>query len=445
MRLAAGLFLVPVGLALAACADDPAPSPPEVATVDQAATVCAAGATVAGIDVSYYQGTIDWTAVAGDGIDFAFIRVSDGLTYFDSKFDANWAGARAAGVMRGVYQFFRPGQDPIAQADLLLEHMGTLGPDDLPPVIDVEATDGLAAADVAAGVAAWVAHIEAAIGRPPIIYSGKYFWNDNVRTDALAGYPLWVAQYGPTCPDLPTVWSDWALWQTGSTGRVAGISGNVDTDLFNGDLAALQAFAGVSVACGDAVCSAGETPDSCPADCPPCGVVDGLGGVIDDGDACFTGGGNPDYLRTETDAGYGGSLVWTHATADTAEANYAHWTLHLAEAGHYRIEVYTAAAYAQSRQARYTVRHAGAQDEQVLDQGAVDGWQSLGDFDLAAGGDQWIHLGDDTGEALADNVQLVFDAVRLTRLDPPPPDDGGGDDDPDAAADLGSGCAAAGG
>jgi uncharacterized protein (TIGR03382 family) len=134
--------------------------------------------------------------------------------------------------------------------------------------------------------------------------------------------------------------------------------------------------------------------------------------------------------------------MWTHATDDTAEANYAHWTLHFAEAGTYRVEVYTAAPYAQSHQARYQIRHDGAVDEVVVDQAASDGWQALGDLTFAGGADQWVHLGDDTGEPLADSVQLVFDAVRLTRLDGP---DVGDDDDDSAAGDASGGCNAGGG
>ena len=70
-----------------------------------------------GIDVSAYQGAIDWRAVARAGKKFAFIRVSDGAAYTDPRFASNWAGARAAGLTRGAYQFFRPTESPLAQAD----------------------------------------------------------------------------------------------------------------------------------------------------------------------------------------------------------------------------------------------------------------------------------------------------------------------------------------
>ena len=104
----------------------------------QTLVVCGHGPTVKGIDVSYWQGTINWSAVAGDGVRFAIVRISDG-SYRDTQFAANWNGARAAGLIRGAYQFFEPGQDPIAQADMVVAAVGRLGPGDMPVTIDVEA------------------------------------------------------------------------------------------------------------------------------------------------------------------------------------------------------------------------------------------------------------------------------------------------------------------
>jgi GH25 family lysozyme M1 (1,4-beta-N-acetylmuramidase) len=390
--------------------------------------VCAAGPVVEGVDVSSYQGTIDWAALKAGGIDFAIIRTSDGLNYPDAKFAANWAGAKQAGVIRGVYQYFEPAQDPVAQADMMLQAMGPLDAGDLPPTIDVETTGGLGPSALAAAVKAWTDHVAAATGRAPMIYTGKYFWQDMVGGADQTADPLWVAQWGVTCPDLPTPWTAWTFWQWTSTGSVAGISGNVDRDRFDGDLAALTGFAGAHATCGDGTCStaAGEDSDTCPADCPPCGVIGATGGVVDDGDACFTGGGDPQYLRAVSDAGWESDLVWTHTTSDTAEANYATWELHFAEAGTYRVEAYTAAAYAQSKQAKYVVTHAGATDAVTIDQSATDGWQVIGEYTFAAGGKQAVHLGDNTGEPVAGNVQIVFDAVRLTRLDGPMPGGGSG-------------------
>ncbi len=203
--------------------------------------VCGAGPTVKGIDVSKWQGTIDWARVAGDGVKFAFIRVGDGPTYVDEKFAYNWSHARSNGIKRGAYQFFRSDADPIVQADLLLRTMGHLQAGDLPPVIDVESTDGVSNATRARKVRQWLEHVEAALGVKPLIYTGGYFWDDNVAVD-LSTYPLWHAGYtGGTCPStLSRYWSHWTVWQWTSSGSVAGISGRVDMNRFNGTMTQLN-------------------------------------------------------------------------------------------------------------------------------------------------------------------------------------------------------------
>jgi len=405
---------------VAACAT-PAPATSERS---DDTTVCGAGPTVKGVDVSYYQGTIDWAAVKGDGVEYAFVRVSDGTGFEDPKFQANWDGTRAAGIYRGAYQFFRPNQDPIAQADLLLSKIGTLAPDDLPPVIDVEANGGLGPAAVASAVRAWVDHVSAALGRAPIIYTGFFFWRDQVGAPDLTTSPLWHAQYTTAeCPNIAPPWPDWAFWQFTSTGRVAGISGDVDTNRFNGTHEQLLDFIAPRA----------------------CGTIAPEGGTIDDTDACFVGGGPAASLRHVSDAGEGGELVWTYTTDDAAEANFGQWNLSLAEAGRYTIEVSTPAAYAHSTQAKYLVHTAAGDTTVPIDQTAVDGFQSLGEFDLAAGGDQFVHVGDATGEPLADQVQLAFDSVRLTRITPDGGGDPGGGGDDDGAPGEHGGCSTGGG
>ncbi len=411
---------------------------PDVALTTQADIACAPGPTIKGMDVSYYDTSVDWTMARQAGIDFAFIRATDGTQYIDSKFPSYWAGARAAGVIRGAYQFFRPAEDPIAQADLLLSKIMPIQPGDLPPVLDVEVNGGLTQTQVAAAVHAWVDHVTAAIGRPPIIYAGLYSWHDLTGSADLTSSPLWVAQYTTAaCPNIPVPWMQWMFWQHSDTGMVPGVvSSQLDLNLFAGTRDDLLAFAGPAT-CGDGVCSGGETPDSCAQDCAPCGTIAATGGEIDDGDACFVGGGPQATMRHVTSSGEQGDLIWTHATADANEANFGDWALYFAEAGSYHVEVYTATAYAQSKQAAYVVAHDGGTDTVTIDQTAVDGWQALGDFTFAAGGRQSIHLGDNTGEAASANHQLVFDAVRLTRLDQ--------NDPPPAMHHDGGGCATGGG
>jgi lysozyme len=379
-------------LACAACSTELA------TTTEQAATVCAAGPTVKGMDVATYDVVTDWAAAKAAGIDFAFIRVSDGLNFPDSKFAAYWPAAKAAGVLRGAYQYFEPAQDPIAQADMLLNAAGPVQPGDLPPVLDLEVSGGLSTDQVAASVQKWVDHVSAAIGRPPIVYAGLYSWPTLTGGADYTTSPLWIAQYtSAACPNIPDPWTQWLFWQYTSSGTSAGVSSSqLDLDTFNGTYNDLVAFA-----------------NGPPA---PCGTIGYSGGEIDDGDACFVAGGPAATLR-HVAAGEMGDLIWTHATNAATESNFAQWDLYFDEGGSYQVEAYTAHAYATSKQAGYRVHASGTEVVSTIDQSAVDGWQSLGTFTFAAGGDQSIHLGDNTGEPSTDQAQVVFDAIRVTRVD----------------------------
>jgi lysozyme len=227
-----------VALALGACSRAGAP----LGVSENAVVVCQGPNTVEGIDVSEFQGNIDWNAVKASGRQFAFIRVSDG-TYQDPKFDANWAGAKAAGVLRGAYQFFEPADNPITIADQFLARMGTLGAGDLPPVLDVETTGGQSAGTIRANMEAWLAHVQAATGRVPFIYVSPGFW-PNVGSPDESHYRLWVANWQVNCPNTPTGWSNWEMWQYADNGSVSGIAGAVDLDRFNGSLQQLNQIGG---------------------------------------------------------------------------------------------------------------------------------------------------------------------------------------------------------
>jgi lysozyme len=203
---------------------------------------CHTGATVPGIDVSYYQETIAWPRVRRAGIRFAFVRVSDGLTFRDSRFVRNWREARDVGILRGAYQFFRPEQDALAQADLMIAALER-DPGELPPVIDVEDSGGQAPMVIAARVRVWTDRVRGRLGVEPIVYTGPDFWRTRVDSADLTRQPLWLAHYTRECPQVPAPWRSWAFWQHSDTGRVPGIKGKVDLNVFAGTLAELQAFA----------------------------------------------------------------------------------------------------------------------------------------------------------------------------------------------------------
>ena len=205
--------------------------------------VCAKGPTVEGIDVSYYQGTVNWPAVRAAGRRFGIARISDGTRFNDPTFQRNWVGMKDAGLIRGAYQFFRPGQDPIAQADMVVRAVGRLGAGDLPVVLDLEDSDGQSSATVMSRALAWIQRVEAGTGKRPILYTSVGYLDTVRGTAPLNGMTLWVANYGVACPYLPSGFSNWQFWQYTDRGRVSGVSGNVDANLFNGTYAQLEALA----------------------------------------------------------------------------------------------------------------------------------------------------------------------------------------------------------
>ncbi|MGE0706443.1 MAG: glycoside hydrolase family 25 protein [Planctomycetota bacterium] len=204
------------------------------------------GPRAKGIDVSRWQGTIDWAKVKADGIDFAIVRVSDGLNTPDVQFVRNWAEVKAKGLVRGVYQYFRAGQDPVRQADYLVDQVnahGGFGAGDIPPTLDLEDYDGQSAATVKTNMDRWIARIVQRTGLHPSIYTSPSFWGGLAPASHGDDNTLWIAHWGVSSPRVPSGWVDWTFWQTSSTGSINGISGNVDTNLFNGTVADLRAYA----------------------------------------------------------------------------------------------------------------------------------------------------------------------------------------------------------
>ena len=87
-----------------------------IGSLQSAVELCPTGPVVQGVDVSHYDGTIDWVKAHASGIDFAFMKATESTDFIDPNFATNWQAAAAAGVIRGAYHFFRPEVDPVAQA-----------------------------------------------------------------------------------------------------------------------------------------------------------------------------------------------------------------------------------------------------------------------------------------------------------------------------------------
>jgi lysozyme len=223
---------------------------------------CTSG-TVEGIDVFDGQGSIDWPAVAADGIRFAMIKATQGTYDTQSTFAYNWAEGGAAGVYRGAYHFFDPTEDGVLQARYFLSVVGRSAPDDLPPMLDVECPDGdddclnpgqsgqAAPSDIRTRIQDFLAAVEQSTGKKPILYTfASYFVQSGVDATGLDAYPLFIAY--PTsagCFELPSPWSQAVMWQYSWKGSVSGIGVAVDRDRFLGTSAGLEAFADMSHGC----------------------------------------------------------------------------------------------------------------------------------------------------------------------------------------------------
>lgn len=188
-----------------------------------------------GIDVSRWQGEVDWNQVASQGYRFAVIRATVGDYYTDPRFYENWRGAHEAGLLVSAYHVVKPKQPVDAQIDRFFDVLDERN-SDLPLVLDVELADGKTPAIVTNVVQQCAALVEEKSGRKPIIYTGKWFWDPNVlRCQNWRDYDLWIANYGAPAPTLPADWSEWVLWQFSETGSVEGVSSRAtDLNWFNG-------------------------------------------------------------------------------------------------------------------------------------------------------------------------------------------------------------------
>jgi len=181
-----------------------------------------------GIDVSKWQGVIDWVQVAESDVEFAIIKATEGTTYVDPYFVANWDGARAAGVLVSAYHMLWPTLSAEKQAAHFLATLGERNAD-LPLALDVEKAGS---GNIGAVVEAWLVKVAEADGRKPFIYTAQAIWNKTVgMAPGWHEYPLWVADYDAASPAMPAGWDTWTCWQHSSTGKVAGISGNTDMNV----------------------------------------------------------------------------------------------------------------------------------------------------------------------------------------------------------------------
>jgi lysozyme len=281
----AAMYRTPLVVALAGLLAGCGAEGPDVGMISFGLTVCPAGPTIEGVDVSHYDGVIDWAKVRGAGIDFAVMKATEGTGFTDPTYATNWQGSAANGVIRGAYHFFRPAVDPTAQADFFVQTAGVPLSGDLPLTLDLETTDGLSGAQVSQGALTFLQRVEAKTGRTPIVYTSASFMS-SIGNPPLGPYLLWVAHWQVNCPNIPSPpWNDWQFWQYSDSGTVAGIPSAVDLDKFNGTREDLMNLVG-----------GGPPPDAASAG-DAAGAPSDLAGAVDAGGGGDGAGGRGDAGR----------------------------------------------------------------------------------------------------------------------------------------------------
>ena len=189
-----------------------------------------------GIDVSEFQGDIDFESVRADGIDLVYIKSSQGTDFVDPYFEQNYEGAKGAGLLVGVYHFVTA--DTVSEAEAEAEFFAeTISGKEIDGklAMDFEEFTGLSNEEVNAISLAFIEELQRLTGKEIVIYSDA-FNATNVFDEALTEYSLWVAEYGVEEPSDDVIWENWAGWQYSDTGQVSGISGNVDLDYFTEEM-----------------------------------------------------------------------------------------------------------------------------------------------------------------------------------------------------------------
>lgn len=191
-----------------------------------------------GIDVSKWQGDIDWPTVRGSGVSFAYIKATEGGDVADDRFLANWRTAAAAGMPRGAYHYYYFCRTAAEQAAWFIDHVPRDGAA-LPAVLDVEWNHKSrtcpirpAAATIRAEMMVFLRLVASHYGKRPMIYTTVDFYRDN-ELWRVPGHHFWLRSVADH-PSGTYPGQNWALWQYTGTGLVPGIRGHTDLNVFAG-------------------------------------------------------------------------------------------------------------------------------------------------------------------------------------------------------------------
>ena len=203
---------------------------------------------VHGVDLSRWQSGVDWRLARGAGVNFAFVKATEGGDVFDPLFPSHWTHSAEAGVKRGAYHLYYHCRPAAEQARWFIAHV----PRDalaLPPVLDMEWTPTSptcrtrpSSAEVRASARVFLNAVSAHYGRQPILYTTPDFFHDN-DLGRLGGVTFWLRSVA-ALPRETYPGQGWTFWQYSGTGAVPGIAGKVDLNAFAGSAQAWGQFAG---------------------------------------------------------------------------------------------------------------------------------------------------------------------------------------------------------
>ncbi len=190
-----------------------------------------------GIDISQYQGIINWNKVGffEDSIPFSFvmIRATAGNNKEDNYFTYNWREAKSKNIIKGAYHYYRPNENSEEQAKNYIKKV-KLKKGDLPPILDIEDYSNIQTMkSLRKGLKNWLELVEKEYHVKPILYTGDRFYNDNIKGQGFEDYPIWIANYNKNIKQ-PKV-KNWVIWQFSDKGKASGIGEFVDLNVFDGN------------------------------------------------------------------------------------------------------------------------------------------------------------------------------------------------------------------
>lgn len=190
-----------------------------------------------GIDISKWQGKIDFRRVKDAGIRVVYIKATQGTSYIDPDFERNYRDAEKEGLSIGFYHYVtaRTAAEARNEARFFAAHINGKT-QHAKPTMDFEDFGDLTRTEIREIALQFLISLEQETHHKPVIYSDAFNASHNFADDRLREYPLWIADYGVERPDMENIWHHWSGWQYTDHGRIDGIAGDVDEDRFRKDI-----------------------------------------------------------------------------------------------------------------------------------------------------------------------------------------------------------------